>query len=303
MDDRSRRIFERQNTPENLNVLKAAKSCYSHGKTFGVFNVLLTVTIPICLNILMHFNQNKVVEAIFIVISVIAWMLGYLCKKEFYLSKLNGASLQQQFDIAIFDLKLESDVYNKEKEASFATKEKLTSKYQAKKDDSIINWYSDYSKFPYEQAVFYCQKENIDWDIELRKKYRNFLCALAILTTVLLVVDAIYIQVIFYEFVISCVPLLPLVSFFCNGIKKLNDDINRYDEIYNYVNKCDEKISNGQKASEDELLENIKSLQLLILKHRKSAYMIPTWFYKIFKTKMQKEADDLALYKNSNRRS
>ena len=110
MDNRSRQIFQRQNAPDNLNVLKAARCCYARGKFFGIFNVLLMVFIPICLNIFIRFNQNNVLEAVIVVITIIVSILGYLCEREIQLDKLNGASLQQQFDSTIFDIKLESDI-------------------------------------------------------------------------------------------------------------------------------------------------------------------------------------------------
>lgn len=50
----------------------------------------------------------------------------------------------------------------------------------------------------------------------------------------------------------------------------------------------------GKLKSKKKIWDEIEELQVEIFNYRKKAYLIPNWFYKLFRKTMQTEEDKLA---------
>ncbi len=170
---------------------KTANYCYTKGKQLAVILACLLIILPIVINLSIQFVNNEVISGILIVISLIDFIVGEIIKQQLNKAKFNGAGMQQYFDEFVFNLKNSSKKYLAPKKLSLEERSKLIRKYEAKDNSPFYNWYSDYSALSYEQAVYNCQKENIRWDISIRKKYRSFLIILASLTVIVIAISAI----------------------------------------------------------------------------------------------------------------
>ena len=80
--------------------------------------------------------------------------------------------------------------------------------------------------------------------------------------------------------------ILPLSSYFYNGLKKLSKNIKSQENLYSHIEVIERDLKN-QKA----ILDEIEELQVEIFEYRKKAYLIPDWFYKFYRNKFQTQED------------
>lgn len=289
MADESKEIFNRQNLPGMIAAQKTANYCYTKGKQLAVILACLLIILPIAINLSIQFVNNEVISGILIVISLIDFIVGEIIKRQLNKAKFNGAGMQQYFDEFVFNLKNSSKKYLAPKKLSLEERSKLIRKYEAKDNSPYYNWYSDYSALPYEQAVYNCQKENIRWDISIRKKYRSFLISLASLTVIVITISAILQRMNVLSLIVIIFSIAPLFSYFYSGFQKLHKDIVSQQQLYAIINSIEGKLKSKKKIRDE-----IEELQVEIFNYRKKAYLIPNWFYKLFRKTMQTEEDRLA---------
>lgn len=289
MADESKEIFSRQNLPGMISAQKAASYCYAKGKQLAVILACLLIILPIVINLSIQFVNNEVISCILIVISLIDFIFGEIIKRQLNKAKLNGAGMQQYFDEFIFNLKNSSKKYLAPKKLSLEERLKLIRKFEDKDNSPYYDWYSNYSTLPYEQAVYNCQKENIRWDISIRKKYRVFQIILASLAVIVIAISAILQRMNVLSLIVIVFSIAPLFSYFYSGFQKLHKDIASQQKLYDTISSIEGKLKSKKK-----IWDEIEELQVEIFDYRKKAYLIPNWFYKLFRKNMQTEEDRLA---------
>ena len=70
---------------------------------------------------------------------------------------------------------------------------------------------------------------------------------------------------------------------------KCSKDIASQQQLYDIISSIEGKLKSKKK-----ILDEIEELQVEIFDYRKKAYLIPNWFYKLFRKNMQTEEDRLA---------
>ncbi len=284
--EESKDILIRQNQPENLRYQTVAGECYKHGKLLSYFTFLFAVIIPLSLAIVQKFVANSMVVAIFCIIAFICWIIGMLLRSEANRYKNNGACFQQLFDESVLGIKNTSNKYIAPKMLPQEERLKLMMKYKEKNSKSKKDWYSDYSSLPYCEAVFCCQKENIRWDLGLRKRYRTLLLILALIAIGIVILLAILKNKRVSTIILALFSVFTLIEYFINSYRKIKNDIEKQSKIKLKMELIEENI----KVYSD-LWDKIEELQVEIFEYRKKAYLIPDWFYKIFRKKDQQMSD------------
>ena len=289
MADESKEIFNRQNLPGMISAQKTASYCYLTGKKLAVVLACFLIVLPVIINVVLQLVNNVVLSSILIVLSVIDFVMGEIIKKLLNKAKFNGAGMQQFFDEVVFNLKNSSKKYLVPKKLSQEERIKLIRKFEDKDNSPYRNWYSDYSALPYEQAVYNCQKENIRWDISIRKKYRVFLIILASLAAILVTISAVLQRMNILSLIAILATIAPFLSYFYSGLQKLHKDISSQQQLYDVIGSIEGKLKNKKK-----IWDEIEELQVEIFDYRKKAYLIPNWFYKLYRKSMQTYEDRLA---------
>lgn len=289
MKNDSKSIFERQNQQGIINAQKAAHYSYLNGKRVILVLAIVSIVIPIISNVLLLFFNNIILANILIVIGVCCFFGGEILRLFIKKYKFYGAGLQQYFDEFVFGLKNSCRKYIPPKKLTFEQRLSLLKKYEKKDNAPFVNWYSDYSSLPYEKAVYYCQKENIRWDKKLREKY-----IVGLIIALLVIVLAFVIHAIFYnkntnELIAILVSIAPVFSYLIHGVIKLFRDLKNQKDILNCIEEIETKITSTKK-----IWDEVEELQIEIFNYRKTNYLIPDWFYKLFRKSIQKNEDDLA---------
>ena len=186
-------------------------------------------------------------------------MRNQLARYKYY-----GACFQQIFDKNV--LKINDTVNDLISSQIIQTEQrlKLLKKYSNKKRAPKEDWYNDYSSLPYNKAVFYCQKENIRWDLDLRKRYQYLLLSLAVISIGLILLCAILTHKSVATLVLSFASGLTVLEYFINSYVKLSKDINTQLNL--------KRITEGIERNNDneiELWSKIERLQYKIFEYRK----------------------------------
>lgn len=289
MNKDSKQIFQRQNQVGLVDAQKTAACCYAYGKKLTIVLALLLILYPILVNILVFFVDNMVLSGILTFLLFVSLIIAEVLRRQISKAKFNGAGMQQYFDELVFDLKNSCKKYLMPKKLTLSERLELILKYKDRSNENYKNWYSDFSSLPYEQAVYQCQKQNIRWDISVRKKYQILLMVSASFLALVVIINAI---IKHYE-VLSLITILssifPLFSYFFSSFKKLNSDISAQEDLYIHIEKIE-----GQITKENEIWDEIEELQVEIFSYRKKAYLIPDWFHCIFKKDLQKSETEFA---------
>lgn len=289
MDNSSKDIFNRQNLPENVALQKTAHYCYKKGKWLALLLVCILILPPIAANVIILCTNNAIADKIFIVLSVVEFFIGEIIKHFLSKAKFEGASLQQYFDEIVFGLKKSSRKYLVPKKLKGDERRRLIVKYKNKPDVPFQNWYSDYSALPYEQAIYNCQKENLRWDSTIRKKYFVLLILQFALLIIGIIVNAILQKVSVITLIAVLSTIAPIFSYFYSAFHKLYKDMSKQKQLSAAIAEIDAKQENMNPITDE-----IEELQLEIFTYRKSLYLIPDWFYKLSRPKMQQAEDNLA---------
>ena len=140
-------------------------------------------------------------------------------------------------------------------------------------------------------GILTCQKENIHWDVGLRKRYRLFLIVLVIIITSIIVVIGLVKNELFQDFVARVVFIVPILRWLLSSMSSINNDIERLNDL------SKELLSDGDKD-----MNELQYIQKTITDHRKSAIKIPDFIYKLFQNNDEDRARRIVEY-NSNSRT
>ena len=129
-----------------------------------------------------------------------------------------------------------------------------------------------------QKAIFYCQKENVDWTNNISKRYCNFLLAIVTILLLSFVVNFVTNNSSIIKILSISIAALPLSSYGFSSYKKIKHDNIEMAEIDKFVKEIN---SNIDTIDETELNNKINVLQTMIFQFRQTKYLIPDWFEKI----------------------
>ena len=293
----SKDIFIRQNEKYPQSCIRTWQYVYRSAKNWVVALFACLVVLPIVVNIVLNFITNEIAIGVLFVVSFVLLIVGQIIRHIFKQKKFLAAGIQQRFDVHVFDLDNTCRKYLVQKLPSSSLVIAATKKYENKKVKNLENWYSDYSKLPYEQAVFYCQKENINWTVKLKKAYIIFLAVSLSVLVVGVVINSIVNRDSVFHLLLTLSTLLPLISYFTGGFQKLFNDIKRQREILEKMEQTEKDLN---KLSTKQLNDIVEEIQVEIYIYRQKAYMVPEWFYWATRKRFQGVEDETARTASEN---
>lgn len=270
-------IYKRQNEPEMQSLLIAQHYTYSSAKGWVVVLFCVLVLLPLGINIALFFPLPDIAIGLLAFFSLLLLGIGEIIRVHIQNEKKAASMLQQKFDLYVFDINIKCGIDEN------IVAEKLE-KHSKKDWDRKQNWYQNYEDMNQNKAIFYCQKENIDWTGNLAQRYCVFLISLISLMFISFVVNLIIQNKSIIKILSILISSLPLISYGFSGYKKIkrdNDDLFEIDKIAKEIN------ANIDTLSDIELGNKVNVLQTMIYKFRQSKYLIPEWFEKRFYKRLQ----------------
>lgn len=282
-------IYEKQNEEIFLKCIVAQRREYSKAKRINTVKSLLNIGFLFFLIIVSWIDSDKL-TAISVLFSILLAVSSKYFDEAIKKHKNIAVSIQQYFDVKLYSYILENDEKDWGEIFNFLQLSKFINdidinKIKKEEDSKIENWYGDYSKLEPKDQVFSCQMENLRWDYDLKKSYRNF--KIAVFIPIVIIVMGLFLlnNISLIQFLIIIGQLLPILEFIWANFKSMNESINYLEKIDGDSNRIQNKMME---------IEDLISFQYSIRENRKKCVFIPDWFYNLNRSKHQTKRENIA---------
>ena len=286
-------IYEKQSDTLIIQCLFAQRKKYTQAKLVAGAYFFFCVVAVCAFTVLKSITNNEVVTGLSIGLSFAAFFATSLINKLVLKIKTEAAEIQQYIDVTLYS----SNQYLQlnDKWSCPLTKDRiieLVSRYPKSGFTDNDKWYEDYSTCNYSKQILLCQKENLRWDSDLRKKYALAYKVIMYAIIASIFVVAVIINPSFLNFLSIALWCLPFIKYLWSFNNHMKEDDNRITKL---KNAADNLLNNfGLILDGDELIQKEIELQNGIFEHRKNALLIPNFFYKMCRTKQQKNEEAIA---------
>ena len=277
MAKKQHEIFKRQNEPALQLIIVAQHYTYTNAKCWAFVLFFVLVVLPVGINIALFFSMPDLATGLLALLSFVLLVFGELIRNHIQKEKRYAAMLQQKFDTYVFDINSQYGIDEN------IIAEQLE-KYKKKDWERKQNWYQNYEYMNKQKAIFYCQKENVDWTNNISKRYCKFLLAIVTILLLSFVVNCVINNSSIIKILSILVAALPLISYGFTSYKKIRRDNIEMAEIDKFVKEIN---SNIDTINETELSNKINVLQTMIFKFRQTKYLIPDWFENKYRKHLQ----------------
>ena len=282
-------IVTRQNEEKAIEYLAAQRQIYSEAKKLDNIGIIFSVILPLVLSIMqLFFKENIFWSLSSKILSIVSMFVGMAVGSFVKKGKNVAAMIQQMFDVYVYQMPWDNKLFGKEKNLSYLIAEKskiLLDK--AGERDKLMNWYTGCvgEGVSNIKGIWMCQKENFNWDVNLRKKYKKS-CSIIV---GVLIVGILLAGLVNDESIIVLISrfafILPMLKWLFPMIKQLNDDIRNMQEIDELINDSEEKT-----------MDDLQEIQNKLYVHRKSCYAIPDFFYNRYNKKILVKTNNRLFY-------
>ncbi|MBE9039671.1 hypothetical protein IQ235_02530 [Oscillatoriales cyanobacterium LEGE 11467] len=290
-------IPQEQNTQSRLELLAAQRQLYSDAKTLQLVSIIVSVPGVIVWSILVAlFPSLTVYSASWSLVAIFLELLVFSQSRKSIQKK--AAKIQQIFDCEVLQFKWST--LNCGGRVEPETIVDSANRYKDKNPNfsKLQDWYPvSVSRLPIHQARIICQRSNIWWDAQLRRRY----CRWIVITLLVLIITALPIGLIrsltLENFLLSV--LFPLSPAFVFGIRQYtehNEAAARLDGLRENSELLVQAVINGRSTKPD-LEKESYSLQMQIYDNRRRSPLILDWIYSLLRKedeeKMNKGAESL----------
>ena len=286
-------IYEKQSDSLIIQCLFAQRKKYSQAKVVAGLYFFFCVVAVCVFAVLKSITHNELITGLSIGLSFATFFAAFPTNNCISKIRTEAAEIQQYIDTTLYSSDQYSHLNNKwncplSKDRII----EIVSKYPQSGFTGNDKWYEDYSTCDYSKQILLCQKENLRWDSNLRKKYALAYKALMYVIIALIFVAAAIINPSFLNSLSIALWCLPFIKYLWSFSDHMKEDDNRITKL---KNTADNLLNNyGLVLDGDELVQKEIELQNGIFEHRKKALLIPNFFYKMFRTKQQKNEEAIA---------
>lgn len=286
-------IYEKQSDSLIIQCLFAQRKKYSQAKLVAGAYFVLCVVAVCAFAVLKSTTGNDVITGLSIGLSFATFFAAFPINNCISKIRTEAAGIQQYIDTTLYSSNQYSHLNSKWN--CPLTKDRIiemVSKYPKSGLTDNDKWYEDYSTCNYSKQILLCQKENLRWDSDLRKKYALAYKVIMYVIIVSIFVVATIINPSFLNFLSIALWCLPFVKYLWSFNNHMKEDDDRITKL---KNEADNLLNNyGLVLDGDELIQKEIKLQNGIFEHRKQALLIPDFFYKICRPKQQKNEENIA---------
>ena len=287
--NKGQEILYKQNLDVNIDRLLAQRRLYSNAKIMQYILIAITVIIPVLIAFITNFSNLRIDDTSWIyTIYAIVVIFGEKILEIFIdRNKKTAASIQEKFDTNIFDIPenelLNSVFIDHDIVRKYSKKDKLN----ANKISRVTNWYSTrIDCLQTNIAILFCQRMNICYDQNIKKKYNKLLISLSVLTYITLLIISLTNDFSLKKFIIEVIlPSIPILNF---TYKEINQNIESVDNLQKLSEIIENKLSSLSRNDVIEI-EELRNIQDRIFNNRILSPLIPDFIYKILWTELEDE--------------
>lgn len=278
--NKGKKIFNEQNLEINIDKLLAQRRLYLNAKKVNYLLISITVFIPIIISLVTNFTIAVINDKnwIYVLFTVIAIVLEKVFEIYIDRCKKTAASIQENFDTTIFELS-ENELLNTTfVDADIIRKYSRKDRNNNKKVEKVTNWYSkEIENINTNLAILFCQRMNICYDQNIKKKYNILLIILSILTFIILLGLSLFNNFSLMKFMIEVIlPSIPIFSF---TYKEFNTNLESIDNLQK-LREIIEQNLNSISINNSINVEELRRIQDRIYQNRILSPLIPDFIYR-----------------------
>lgn len=272
-------IPQKQNEPRHLTQLAAQRQLYSDAKRMQIASVVVSIPVVILGSILVAILPPlSVYTALWGVIATFLELLVFSQLQKKIQEK--AAKIQQMFDCEVLQFQWDSlnCGIHVEPEAIIDASDRY--KRLNGSFSSLVDWYpTGIGGLPIEQARIVCQRSNVWWDSQLRRRYSKWIVIiLAGLTTIVLLIGLIG-GLTLEKFILAVVtPLIPAFVFGLRQYIEHNEAAVKLDRLRESAEMLVREVV-SRRYNVQDLERESYSLQTEIFNHRCRSPLILDWLY------------------------
>jgi fatty acid desaturase len=278
-------ICQQQNTERGLELLAAQRQLYSDAKRIQIISVVIGGPVVIAWSVLgavfppfLVYAASWGITATFLDLLVFSRLQKSVQEK--------AAKIQQIFDCEV--LQFDWAKLNCGIRINPETIVDASNKYKRKNStySALQDWYPiSVCQLPIYQARIICQRSNIWWDANLRRRYSNWIIIILILLTTIVFLISLVGGLGLEKFLVAVIA--PLTPAFVLGLRQYTEHHEaaaRLDRLQENAGNLLDKIIN-KKLTEQDIERESYSLQVEIYENRRRSPSILDWFYSLLRRK------------------
>lgn len=261
-------IVQRQEMPENIELLAAQRNIYSRAKNIIGFQMLLSIPIAICAAITTIVKPElKGFVALWGILVVVFDLFVFTP----WVKKLrdNAARIQEVFDTKVLGLDWNEISVGKRPEPELVHEEAEKHGMNEEKIAGLRKWYPTIiDTVPEICGIIISQRSNVWWDARMRRKYALYIRVILVSIALGLVGYGLYEKKDMFEFLAYIVA--PLAATYVFGYRQMMEHGDAADRL-DKLKELSEKIWSDAIAGKDATTLKLKcrTLQDQIFDHRK----------------------------------
>ena len=289
MTNKGKEILKKQNQANHIDDLLAQKTIYSKAKNYQGLLIFITVILPILISIIIKLNPDLIDKSnyIFALYLVLGAFGEKILEKTIERLKNIAASIQEQFDCKVLNIEKNETINSMYIGKEFIRRYSKKARKNKKLVEKVTDWYSlNLKAVQTNIASLLCQRTNITYDFSIRKRYKNAILILTILTFTALFLIALYNDLTLKTLLIEVVlPSIPVIMF---AFKEINSNIESIDNLNHLRHLIESRLSEINISSEiDEAL--LRKIQDRIYQNRILSPLIPDFIYYFVRTELEDE--------------
>lgn len=291
-----RMISELQNGDKQLELLAAQRQLYSFAKSIQVFQIILSIPVPILLSLLtIAYPALKVYSGLygFIITLTDLWIISPYQQR----TKKVAATIQELFDCTVLQIDwCKLKVGEKpEPETIIAASSKYKSSH--KNFIKLRDWYPTLvDEIPLHLGRIVCQRTNCYWDGNLRKRYASIVVFILVIFTISLFLISLHKGTSLEEFLLVVLfPLMPALVF---GFRETRDNLKTAQKLSEIRKHCEslwERLITSSVDTQTAYLES-RLLQNEIYDNRRNSPLIFDIIYNRLKSDYEERMNKGAEY-------
>jgi len=281
-------IVKEQNSLYSINLLKAQRVAYDKAKktkTLEKIIIILSLSAPFLILFYPEINKTGSIG----LTTLLLVIFSVLIKRLYNRYTIIGAKIQEEFDTLLFKIPWNS-VFVGDK----VGQEKINDLSKNYFNMDLGNWYSKNLDPQIEEniAVLVCQRINLFWDSELRKKWINFLILFTFVYYLIYFLICLSSPSEFHTILTSLVPTVLYINFIYNQYITNKIVIEDKSRLLIHLQRQFENYKEKKVIpSKIDLRQN----QDVIFKLRRTYQKTPNWFYNWFKEDFGETIDKTVL--------
>lgn len=272
-------ILNRQNLEINIDKLLAQRRLYSNAKKINYLLIAITVVVPIGISLITNFSQVEINDKnwIYVLYAVIATVTEKAFEIYIDRCKKTAASIQEDFDTDIFSLPENKLLNTTYVDLDIIRKFSKKDKTNTIKLNKVKDWYSEEIKsIKTNIAILFCQRMNICYDQNIKRKYSVLLIILSVITFLTLLLFSLLEDFSLMKFMIEVV--LPSMPIFVFTYKEFNISLESIDNLQKLREIIEDRLDSISINDTIEI-EELRKIQDRIYQNRILSPLIPNFIY------------------------